>query len=67
MPAVRAPLVGVVVAMLLLIAENLGANAYRDHMQSQVQPQLSEQMRSAAWDRFERVSHCRDGRRHKGD
>lgn len=67
MLAVRAPLIGVVVAMLLLIAENLGANAYRDHTQATAQPQLPEQMRSAAWDRFERVSRCRDGRPHKGD
>jgi hypothetical protein len=64
MHAVRVPMLGLVVAMLLLIAENLGANAYRAHTQANEQPQLSEQMASPA--PFARIKRCHD-RPHKGE
>jgi hypothetical protein len=67
MLAVRAPLIGVVVAMLLLIAENLGANAYRDQVRAKDQPQVSEQMRTPTPYGYMGVKHCHDDRPHKGD
>ena len=70
MLAARVPMLGIVIATLLLIAETVGAIAYRERAVAEsAQAQVSEQMPNfhpGCGKSRHRVKHA-DGRPHKGE